>query len=153
MPWRQEPLLVWYFLVFIEYIAALASFLFRVKLDNQEQQSFICAQGHSSEMCHNKVPVWSLCPSKLVWIALTHLPLEQNGSHFAGDVFKYIFVNEKFYISINISLKFVPKGPINNIPALVRIMAFCRIGDELLSHQSWPSSLTRICGTRGRWVK
>ena len=34
-------------------------------------------------------------------------------------MFKCIFLNENIWISINISLKFVPKGPINNIPALV----------------------------------
>ena len=33
-------------------------------------------------------------------------------------------------ISINIWLKFIPKGPINNIPALVEIMAWCRPGDK-----------------------
>ena len=32
---------------------------------------------------------------------------------------KPIFLNENIRISINISLKFVPKGQINNIPALV----------------------------------
>ena len=31
-----------------------------------------------------------------------------------------------------ISLKFVPKGPINNIPALVQIMAWRRSGDKPL---------------------
>ena len=45
-------------------------------------------------------------------------PPGQNGHHFA-DVFKCIFMNEKFCISIKISLKFVPKGPIDNNPALV----------------------------------
>ena len=35
--------------------------------------------------------------------------------------FKCIFLNEKVWISITISLKFVPKGPVNNIPALVEI--------------------------------
>ena len=39
---------------------------------------------------------------------------------------KYIFWNENVWILINISLKFVPKGPINNMPALVQIMAWCR---------------------------
>ena len=33
----------------------------------------------------------------------------------ADDIFKYIFMNEKFCISIPISLKFVPKGPIVSI--------------------------------------
>ena len=39
-----------------------------------------------------------------------------------------IFLNENVEISIKISLKFVPKGLINNIPALVRIMAWRRPG-------------------------
>ena len=47
----------------------------------------------------------------------------QNGRHFADDIFKCIFLNENVWISIGISLKFVPKDPINNIPALVQIMA------------------------------
>ena len=46
-------------------------------------------------------------------------PPGQNGRHFADDVFGCIFVNEEFCILIKISLKFVPKGPINNKPALV----------------------------------
>ena len=37
----------------------------------------------------------------------------------ADDIVKCIFFNEKIWISIKISLKFVSKGPINNIPALV----------------------------------
>ena len=52
----------------------------------------------------------------------------QNGRHFADDIFKGIFLNENFLIRIKFSLKFVPKGPINNIPALVRIMAWRRPG-------------------------
>ena len=43
----------------------------------------------------------------------------QNGRHFADDIFKCIFLNENVWIPIEISVKFVPKGPINNIPALV----------------------------------
>ena len=43
----------------------------------------------------------------------------QNGHHFADDTVKHMFLNENVRISIEISLKFVPKGPINNIPALV----------------------------------
>ena len=53
----------------------------------------------------------------------------QNGRHFTDD----IFLNENIWISIKISLKFVPKGPINNIPALVQIMAWRRPGDKPLS--------------------
>ena len=46
-------------------------------------------------------------------------PPRQNGSHFTDDISSCIFVNEKFDIWIKISLKFVPKGPIDNNPALV----------------------------------
>ena len=49
--------------------------------------------------------------------------LRQNGRHFADDIFKCIFLNENVWILIKISLNFVPKDPINNIPALVQIMA------------------------------
>ena len=35
---------------------------------------------------------------------------------------KCIFLNDNVWITIKISLKFVPKDPINNIPALVQIM-------------------------------
>ena len=44
----------------------------------------------------------------------------RQGDHlFQDDIFKYIFLNENVYILNKISLKFIPKGPINNIPALV----------------------------------
>ena len=46
-------------------------------------------------------------------------PPGQNGSHFENDIFTCIFVNEKFCILIETSSKFVPKGPIDNNPALV----------------------------------
>ena len=36
-------------------------------------------------------------------------------ANVADGIFKYIFVNENFFILRKISLKFVPKGPINNI--------------------------------------
>ena len=51
----------------------------------------------------------------------------------ADNIFKRIFFNENFCILIEISLKFVPKGPIDNNSALVQIMAWRRIGDKPLS--------------------
>ena len=50
---------------------------------------------------------------------LTHLPPGQNYRHFADDIFRCIFVNENFCILIEISLKCVTDGPIDNNPALV----------------------------------
>ena len=72
----------------------------------------------------------------------------QNGCHFVDDTFKRIFMNENVRISINISLKFVPKGLINNIPALVQIMAWRREGDKPLSEPMMVNLLTHICVTR-----
>ena len=76
----------------------------------------------------------------------------QNGRHFADDTFNRIFVNENVRISIKFSLKFVPKGPINNIPALVQIMAWRRPGAKPLSESVMVSLLTHICVTRPQWV-
>ena len=45
-------------------------------------------------------------------IYINSSPPGQNGCHFADNIFRCIFVNEKFCILIKISLKFVPKGPI-----------------------------------------
>ena len=58
------------------------------------------------------------------------------------------FMNKNVRISIKISLVFVPKGPINNIPALVKIMAWRRSGDKPLSEPMMVSLLTHICVTR-----
>ena len=76
----------------------------------------------------------------------------QNGRHFPDDIFKCIFLNESIWILIEISLKFVPKGPINNIPALVQIMAWHRPGDKPLSEPILVCLLTHICVTRPQWV-
>ena len=77
----------------------------------------------------------------------------QNGCHFPDDIFKWIFLNENVWISIKISLKFVPTGPINNIPTLVQIMAWRRPGDKPLSEPMMVDLLTRICVARPQWVK
>ena len=81
-----------------------------------------------------------------------HIEAQTNGRHFADDTFKRIFLNENARISIKISLKFVPKGPINNNPALVQVMAWRRSGDKPLSEPMMVSLLTQICVTRPQWV-
>ena len=57
------------------------------------------------------------------------------------------------WISLKISLKFVPKIRIKHIPALVQIMAWCRSGDKPLSEPILVILLTYICVTRHQWVK
>ena len=71
----------------------------------------------------------------------------QNGHQFPDGSFKCIFLNENVSISIKISLKFAPKGPINNIPALVQIMAWCQPFDKPLSVPMMVSLLMHIWGT------
>ena len=76
----------------------------------------------------------------------------QNGRNFADDIFKCIFLNENVWIPIKILLKFVPKGPINNIPALVQILAWRRPGDKPLFEPMLVRLPTHICVTRLQWV-
>ena len=77
----------------------------------------------------------------------------QNGRYFPDDIFKCIFLNENAPISFEISLKFVRRGPINNIPELVQIMTWRRPGDTSLSEPRIVSLLTHICVTRPQWAK
>ena len=78
---------------------------------------------------------------------LKTLRQRQDGGHFPDDIFKGIFLIDDIWIAISISLKFVPKGQIDNIPALDQIMAWRRSGDKplsdpmmifLLSHTVYP---------------
>ena len=52
-------------------------------------------------------------------ILLTHWGRDKMAATLADDIFKCIFLDENIWISIRISLKFVPKGPIDKNPALV----------------------------------
>ena len=85
---------------------------------------------------------------------LNILSLRQNGHHFQDDIFKCIIVNGNVCIAI---VKFVPKGPINNKPSLIEIMAWCRAGDKPSSEPTmarcicvtWPWSLK----LEKKWLK
>ena len=98
----------------------------------------------SPDIHYSEVP-WPLCG------VFNTLRPRQNGRHFADATFKRIFLNDNVRISIKISLKF-PKGPIINIPALVQIMAWRRLGDKPLSEPMLVSLLTHICVNRPQWV-
>ena len=100
---------------------------------------------------------YSEIPSHLMFryhrcIALVHwhTEVERNRRHFADDIFKCIFLNVNVLISREIALKFVSYGPINNIPLLVKMMAWCRPSDKPLSESRM---VTHICITRPQWVK
>ena len=90
------------------------------------------------------------------WLHADHLSTlrsRRNGRHFPDAIFRLILLSENVWILIRISLGFVPVGPINNIPALFRMMAWRRPGDGPLSEPRMFYLLTHICGTRPQWVK
>ena len=63
-----------------------------------------------------------------------------------------IFFNENCCILIKFSLKYVRKGPIDNNPALVQIMAWRRSDDKPLSEPMMVCLLMHICVARPQWV-
>ena len=105
---------------------------------------------HSPRHTHitSMVPNTAACGS----YTINTLRPRQNGGLCANDIFTCIFLNEKVWISINISLKSVPKGQINYIPVLVQIMAWHPSGDKLLSEPMLFSLLMHICVTWPQWV-
>ena len=92
-------------------------------VNNRETGDLRCHRGHYD--------VTVMGDSKLHG-ELHSSPPGQNGRHFAEDIFKHIFMNEKFCILTWIKLKLVAKGPINNKSALVRVTAWRRTGDKSL---------------------
>ena len=77
----------------------------------------------------------------------------QISRHFANDIFNCIFLNENVLISIKISLKFITKGAINNISALVHKMAGRRLGDKPLSEPMMVRLPMHIYVTRPQWFQ
>ena len=86
-------------------------------------------------------------------LQLSTLRPRQDGHYFADDVLKCIFFNENVWISLKIPLMFVPWGPLNNVPALVQIMAWHWPGDKPSSELMLVFVPTHICITLPQWVK
>ena len=78
-------------------------------------------------------------------------PSLTTGRHFEDDIFKRIFLNANVWILIKILLKFVPKGPINNITALVQKMA-CRGGHPIHKYQSIVNSGYKLTLVKIIWL-
>ena len=72
----------------------------------------------SFPLCHHQRKRCSLSDNKYN-VSLNTLKPNQNWRHFPDDIFKCIFLKENVSISIRISPKFVPRGPVNNILALI----------------------------------
>ena len=65
--------------------------------------------------------------------AVNTLRASKMAAVFADNIYKCIFLTENVLISLNISRKFVLEIPINNIPALVQIMAWRPPNDKPLT--------------------
>ena len=77
----------------------------------------------------------------------------RDDGHFSEDIFKYVFVNDYVLISNKISLKFVPRVPNNNIPALVQIMAWHQPDQKPSSEPMMLILLTPLCVALPQWSK
>ena len=79
--------------------------------------------------------IWNQDSSQLFFSCLLKVnssPCGQIVYHFADDIFKCILIAEKFCIAIQISLKFVPTGRIDNKLTLVQVIAWCWTGNKPL---------------------
>ena len=90
---------------------------------------------------------WRIGVARPQWV--NTLRPRQNGRRFADNTFKRILVNENVIISTKISLKFVPKGLINNIPSLVQTRRQAIIWTD----DGYFTDAYDICITRPQWVK
>ena len=87
------------------------------------------------------------------WCLLTHWGRDKMAAISQTTHLNVFSWMKMLRVSIKISLKFVPKGPINNCPSLVQIMAWRRPGDKPLSEPMMVRLLTYICVIRPQWVK
>ena len=77
----------------------------------------------------------------------THLPLDKMATVLSDNIFKSIFLNENDRIPIKFH-KNLFRG------VQLTIIQHWLIAEQATCHylnQCWPSSLTHICSTRGRW--
>ena len=101
-------------------------------------------------LCSHMAMEW-----KVVWFAktdfLTHWGRDKMAAISQTDIFQQIFLNENVWIAIKISLEFVSRGPTNNSPSLVQMMACRWLGYKPLSEQMMVSLLMHICLTWPQW--
>ena len=76
----------------------------------------------------------------------------QHDRHFTDDFFKCVLLKGNVWISIKVSVKFVPKVKLNHIPALDQIMAWHHPGDKPLSKAMMVRLPMHIWVTRPQWV-
>ena len=105
--------------VWVSFVVSTNSDLFFASITGMHAVSYYIVRHYNSTRLYMPFFKTSEILSNFI-LHFNTLRLRQSGCHFPDDIFKCIFLNENVRISINIPLKFVPKGPINNFPALVR---------------------------------
>ena len=79
---------------------------------------------------------------------ITLMPIDPNFPTTISNIFSWMKI---YNFGPKISLKLIPKGPINNIPASVHILAWRQSGDKPLSEPMIVSLLTHLCAARSQW--
>ena len=91
--------------------------------------------------------------SFIVFCMFQHIEAETERLIFSRRHFQIYFLNDNVWIYINISLKSIPNGPINNIPSLVQIMAWSRSDGWPLFEPLMVWLSMHIYVTRPQWIK
>ena len=96
------------------------------QMKKSQLSNFLCWILHwiPSMIISTFIIVWCWSSTPIHVCIINTLRSRQDGCHFPENIFKRICLSENVWISIDISLNFVPKGSINNIPALVQIMGW-----------------------------
>ena len=90
---------------------------------------------------YHMVYSWALMFSWTRLITST-LRRRQDGRRFPDDIFKCIFLNENDKIPIQISIKFVPRSPIDNKPAPIHYLIQCWLVIKSVLGNSHESNFT-----------
>ena len=77
-------------------------------------------------MCHCTI-------GRIAYEMFNTLRLRQNGHHLEDDTVKFIYLRENCFLSIQILLKCILDGPVNNAVVAVQIMTWPWTGDKPLT--------------------
>ena len=97
--------------------------------------------------------VFTLNLSWGLWVVRTHWGRDKIAANFLATISNaFSWMKIRIFRLIKIPLKFVPKAPINNIPALFQVMARRRPGYKPLSEPIMACFLPQICVIRPQGV-
>ena len=116
----------------------------------------IIGSDNSLLLCQRQAIIWTKAGILLIEPSATNFSeilIKFKHFHSRKCIWRCCHWNGNVWTSIKIIEKFVPNGPINNILALVQIMAWCRAGNNPLSEPMMLSLPMHICITQPCWCK